>query len=540
MNETSEPRQEVEALRERISTLSAAVLRISASLDVTTVLREAADSARALTAARYGIITTIDEAGEVREFVTSGFTPDEQRQFIDWPDGPKLFAHFRDLPGPVRLTDLPALVRSLGFSTDLMRSKTFQGTPMRHRDAHVGNFFLAEKEGAPAFTDEDEEILVLFASQAATAIANARTHRNERRARADLEALIETSPVGVVVFDAKSGRPISVNREARRIAEGLRTAGRPAEELVDVISFRRGDGREVSLSEFPIAQQLGICETLRAEEVVLSAPDGRSVRTLINATPIPAEDGGIGSVVVTLQDLAPLEELERLRAEFLGLVSHELRAPLTSILGSAATLLEESADLDPAEMHEFHRIIHEQAGHMRGLIGTLLDAGRIEAGTLSVSPEPSEVAALVDRARNTFLFRRRPAHRAHRPAARPAAGDGRPPAHRAGSEQPDCQRRELLARLLPIQVSAERDGFHVAVSVSDEGRGIAPRQLPHLFRKYAGTAGGGERATLGTGLGLVICKGLVEAHGGPHPRRERRPGPGQPLHLYPAGGRRHP
>ena len=112
MNETSEPRQEIEALRERISALSAAVLRISASLDVTTVLQEAADSACALTAARYGIITTIDEAGEVREFVTSGFTPDEQRQFVDWPDGPKLFAHFRDLPGPIRLTDLPALVRT--------------------------------------------------------------------------------------------------------------------------------------------------------------------------------------------------------------------------------------------------------------------------------------------------------------------------------------------------------------------------------------------------------------------------------------------
>ena len=514
MNESSEPGQEVEVLRERITALSAAILRISASLDVATVLQEAVDSARALTGARYGLIATTDQAGEVQEFVSSGFTPDERRQFIEWSEGPKLFAHLRDLPGPIRLADLPAFVHSLGLSTDLMRSKTFQGTPMRHRDAHVGNFFLAEKEGAPAFTDEDEEILVLFASQAATAIANARTHRNERRARAGLEALIETSPVGVVVFDAKSGRPVSVNREARRIAEGLRTAGRPAEELVDVISFRRGDGREVSLSEFPIAQQLGTGETLRAEEVVLSVPDGRSVRTLINATPIPAEGGGIGSVVVTLQDLAPLEELERLRAEFLGLVSHELRAPLTSILGSAATLLEESADLDPAEMHEFHRIIREQAGHMRGLIGALLDAGRIEAGTLSVSPEPSEMAALVDRARNTFL-----------------SGGGRhtvlidlpldlPPVM-ADRRRIDQVLNNLITNAAshspdssPIQISAERDGVHVAVSVSDEGRGIAPGQLPHLFRKYAGSAGGSERATAGTGLGLVICRGLVEAHGG--------------------------
>ena len=514
VTETSEPGRGVEAPRERISALSAAILRISASLDVTTVLQEAADGARALTGARYGLIATIDETGAVQEFVSSGFTGEEHRQLTDWPDGPKLFAHFRDLPGPIRLNDLPAFVRALGFSADLMRSRTFQGTPMRHRGTHVGNFFLAEKEGAPAFTDQDEEILLLFASQAATAIANARAHRDERQARADLEALVEISPVGVVVFDVKSGCPVSFNREARRIAERLRTAGRPPEELLEVLSFRRADGREISLREFPIARYLAIGETVRAEEVVLSVPDGRSVRTLINATPIHSADDGVATVVVTMQDLAPLEELDRLRAEFLGMVSHELRAPLTSIMGSATTLLEESADLDPAEMHEFHRIIREQAGHMRSLIGALLDAGRIEAGTLSVSPEPSEVAALVDQARNTFI-----------------SGGGR---HAVVIDLPQdllrvmADRRrivQVLNNLLsnaarhspesaPIRVSAARDGVHVAVSVSDEGRGIAPEQLPHLFSKYAGSAGGGERTTAGTGLGLVICRGLVEAHGG--------------------------
>ena len=513
MSKANESRREIEALRERISALSAAVLRINASLDVTTVLQEAVDSACALTHARYGIITTTDESGEVREFVTSGFTPDEQRQFVDWPDGPKLFAHLRDLPGPIRLTDLPAFVRSLGFAPGLMHSNTFQGAPMRNRDVHIGNFFLAEKEGAPAFTDEDEEILLLFASQAATAIANARTHRDERQTRADLEALIEISPVGVVVFDARSGRPVSFNREARRIVEGLLTPGGSTEELLDTITFRRADGLEVSLSEFPMAELLSIGETLRGEEVEFSVPDGRSVRTLINATPIHSADGEVASMVVTMQDLAPLEELERFRAEFLSLVSHELRVPLTAIKGSTDTLLEEGADLDPAEMREFHRIIHEQTAHMRGLIGDLLDAGRIEAGNLSVSPEPSEVAALVDRARNTFL-----------------SGGGR---HAVVIDLPpdlprvtaDRQRiLQVLNNLLanaarhspeatPIRITGVRDGVHVAVSVSDEGRGIAPEQLPRLFLKHASLAGG-EREVSDTGLGLVICRGLVEAHGG--------------------------
>ena len=203
MTRPNDLRRENEALRDRLARLSAAILRISASLDVTTVLHEVVDSARALTGARYGVITTLDDAGQIQDFVSAGFTPAEHQQLADWPDGPRLFAHLRDLPGALRLRDLPGYVRARGFSADLMRATTFQGTPMRHRDVAVGHFFLAEKDGGQEFTSEDEEVLVLFASQAATAIANARTHRAEQRARADLEALVDTSPVGVLVFDAR-------------------------------------------------------------------------------------------------------------------------------------------------------------------------------------------------------------------------------------------------------------------------------------------------------------------------------------------------
>ena len=519
-----EPQQELEALRERITALGTAILRISATLDVTTVLQEIVDSARSLTGARYGVITTIDDAGGVQDFVSSGFTAEEHEEFMAWPDGPKLWAYFRDLPGPIRLTDLPAFVTSLGYAADLIRSKSFQGTPLRHRGVQVGHLSLAEKEESPEFTDEDEEVLVLFASLAATAIANARTHRDEQRARADLEALVETSPVGVFVFDADSAQPVSFNREARRILENLRMAGRPLEQLQEVVTCRRADGREIALAEYPLAGQLSSGETVRAEEMVLSVPDGRSVRTLVNSTPIRSEDGAVASVVVTMQDLAPLDELERLRAEFLGMVSHELRAPLTSIKGSAATLLEAGQELDPAERHEFYRIIHDQADRMRGLISDLLDAGRIDAGTLSVAPEPSEVAALVDRARNTFL-----------------SGGGRhtvlidlppgPPRVMADRRRIEQVLNNLLSNAArhspessPIRVGAERDGVHVAVWVADEGRGLAPEHLPHLFHKYTGQGAGG-RTPAGTGLGLAICKGLVEAHGGRI--RAESGGPGQ-------------
>ncbi len=132
---TDHDRTEAEnaALRARISALSAASLRINASLDLETALNEVVESARALTGARYGAIATIDDAGVPHDFVTSGFTAEEHRKLVEWPDGPRLFEYFRNLPGPLRLADVPDYVRSLGFSTDRLPSKTFQGTPMRHR-----------------------------------------------------------------------------------------------------------------------------------------------------------------------------------------------------------------------------------------------------------------------------------------------------------------------------------------------------------------------------------------------------------------------
>ena len=180
LNSKGELMREVEALRRRISVLSAASLRISASLDLDTVLHEVVDSARALTGSRYGSITTLDDAGQLQDFITSGISAEEHRRLVEWPDGPRLFEHFRDLPGVLRLADVHAFVCSHGFSADLLPSRTFQGTPMRHQSVHVGNFYLVDKEGGKVFSDDEEEILVLFASQAASAIANARTYRAER------------------------------------------------------------------------------------------------------------------------------------------------------------------------------------------------------------------------------------------------------------------------------------------------------------------------------------------------------------------------
>ena len=520
MTRTDDSRRENESLRARMAALHTAVLRINSSLDLDTVLREVMDSARGLADARYGVIVTVDDDGVPQDCIFSGLTPEQERELLAWPGGLRIFDHLRTLPSPVRLADFPGYVSEMdadGAGTfSGAYSGSLQGTPLHHRGAEVGHFFLAEKADGKAFTDGDEEVLELFAAQAASAIANARTNRAERRARADIEALVETAPVGVVVFDARSGRPVSFNREVRRIVEGLRMPGRPAEHLLEVLSFRREAGDEVALSEFPIALQLGSAEMVRAEEIVLSVPDGRSVRTLMNSTPIISSDGTVERVVVTLQDLAPLDEIERMRTEFLGLVSHELRTPLAAIKGSTTTVLDASPELDPAEAHQFFRVIDEQADHMHGLITDLLDVGRIDAGTLSVTPAVAEVADLVERARGTFLGAGgRQGIVFDLPSGLPTVMADRRRIVQVLNNLFANAARHAPEQPTPIRVAAVPEDGMVAVSVSDEGRGATPEQLARLFRKYVAFGEeGGERVARGSGLGLAICKGLVEAHGG--------------------------
>ena len=517
MKNTDNRDQQTAAPHDRLSRLSETSLRINESLDLDTVLQEILDSAGSLTDARCGVIVTLDDKGQVEDFLASGLTDEETQQLLATPEGLKIFEYLTTIPGPLRIPDFVSYIRSQDWPEFRLPTQTsaYLGVPIRHRGENVGNMYLSKSEPGQEFTREDEETLVMFASQAALAISNARRYRDEQRARADLETLINTSPVGVVVFDAQTGGLVSFNRETRRIVGGLQTPGYPVEQILDMLTVRRADGREISLAEFPLAQALSTGETVCAEEIVLQVPDGRSVTTVINATPIRSEDGEVESVVVTLQDMTSLEELERLRADLLGMVSHELRVPLTSIRGSATTLLNASSDLDRAQLRQFHQIIADQADHMHELISDLLDVARIATGTLLVLLEPVEIASLVDRARNTFL-----------------SGGGRNTldfdlALDLPLVMADRQRIvQVLSNLLSnaarhslessvIRVTAVRKDFHVAVTVADEGTGISAEQLPHLFRKFARTHGeAGKREIGGSGLGLAICKGIVETHGG--------------------------
>ena len=514
MTQLDERDRRIEEMERFLARLLEASLRINDSLELDDVLLGTLDGALALTGARYGVMTTLDESGNLEDLLASGLTPEQSDRMFEMPGGLELFAYLNSIPGPARVDDFPAHARELGLPefAPPVPMIAYLSAPILHRGEKMGIIHIAKGEPGDVFSQTDEDTLVMFASQAALVIANARRYRDERRARATLETLVETTLVGVMVFDAPTGEPLSVNREAARIADRLTEPDQTPENLIEALTVRRADGREFSLAEWPLAEALSAGETVRAEEITLSVPNGNSVSALLNATPIRDDDGEIESFVVTMQDMTQLEEQERLRAEFLGMVSHELRTPLTSIKGSAVTMLDSADNLDPAEFRQFLRIIVNQADAMRDLIGDLLDAARIQTGSLSVSLEPCEVAALVDRARNTFLSGggRNNLHIELAPDLPLVTADRRRVAQVIGNLLSNAARYSPNSS--PIRVTAARDGINVAISVADEGRGIPSEQMPRLFRKFGGNAVealGGD-----TGLGLSISKGIVEAHGG--------------------------
>ena len=492
--------------------MSEASLRINESLDFDTVLQEVVDSARTLTGSRYGAITVLGEAGQQPDFIVSGLTREEHQGLWEMPQGLGFFEYLSGMKTPLRVTNIADHLSTLGMPGFSLPVPAFAVlvAPIRHRGVGMGTIYLAHETAGREFSQEDEETLVMFASHAAVGINNARRAQDEHRVRSDLEALINTSPVGVVVFDTQAGALVSHNREADRIIGAVSDTGRPFEERLGELVFRRVNGQELSLGE---ALQGG--ETVRAEEIVIAAPDGRSITTLVNTAMNRSLEGEAASLVATVQDMTPLEDQERLRAEFLAMVSHELRRPLAAIKGSAAASLSISSRLDATEMHQFFRIIEGEADQMFEMINDLLDVARIEAGVLMLSVEPTEVAMLIDRARSTMLN-----------------GEGKHDIDiDAATDLPRAlvdRRRivQVLGNLLsnaasyspnssPIRVAATHEGEHIAISVCDEGVGVAAERLPDLFRKFPRLdADESSGMGMGQGLGLAICKDLVEAHGG--------------------------
>ena len=502
-------------LKTRLTRLSEASRRVSENLDLDIVLNEIIENACYVTGALYGALLTYDQSGDIRDFITSGLSPQEIEGMNTLPRGLGLLGHISEIREPLTITDIASHPSSVGFPKNHPPMKSFLGMPIRHRGEHVGNIYVAEKDDGGQFTAEDQEVLVMFASQAGAAISIARTHREEQQAHADLKALVNISPVAVLVFDGKTGDLLSFNDETRRMVGNLNAPGRSHNQLLEVMALRRTDGSDIPLDELPIMKALKTGETVIADEIVIHPPAGRApITTLVNARPVRGANGDIVSVVATMQDITPLEEMKRQRAQFLNDVSHELRTPLTAIKGSASTLLGSPLLPDPVETRQFLRVIDEQSNRIRNLITDLVDLTHIESGMLSISPEPTEIAGLLDLARESYVHLRGPAS--------PVELDIPSNCPRVMADKTrilqvldnillNVTRRS--SRSSTLRIRALRRDMYVAVAVVEEGAGTATARPAWQYERFPSSTHADEGRN-GDDKGIAISRGIVEAHGG--------------------------
>jgi len=328
-------------------------------------------------------------------------------------------------------------------------------------------------------------------------------------------------PDGVVVAD-EVGRIIVFNRVAARLT-GLDPAEVIGKFVFDVLPLRDDDGRDWWLHVDPYH---GLPTRTRHPERSLCLQDGTEVLVSVGYVRDRAKE--VRRLVISLRDAQQRERLERDRAELVSTVAHELRSPLTSVKGFTATLLNKWGRFTDDQKRVMLETVNADADRVTRLITELLDVSRIESGRMEVH---RELVDLPDRARRII-------------AGRVAAGEaedrfrldvhsGLPETwldadkidqilgnlvenavrHGAGIVTIVVEPARMDAAAAPIGVPDA-----AAVSVRDQGEGISPEVAPRVFRRFwRGKPRGGSRRGQhggGTGLGLYIVKGLVEAHGG--------------------------
>ncbi|HVM81762.1 MAG TPA: ATP-binding protein, partial [Stellaceae bacterium] len=208
-----------------------------------------------------------------------------------------------------------------------------------------------------------------------------------------------------------------------------------------------------------------------------------------------------------------LAATERLRSTLLSSISHDLRTPLASIIGSVTTLRGIAADAPKAAREELMATIQDEAERLNRFVGNLLDITRLESGTLQFHREAVDLREIVE----TALRRATRILEQHRvevdlPPDLPML-EADPPL----LEQALFNLLDNAGKYAPkgslIRIGARREGERVTIAVEDEGEGIPPEQLERIFDKFHRVQEGDKRPA-GTGLGLAICRGFVEAMGG--------------------------
>ena len=388
------------------------------------------------------------------------------------------------------------------------------GIPLLFEEELLGIIYLFR--GEYAFTQMDTQLLQGFANQAAVAVRNAKLYLQLETERSQLATVIENSADGIMILNAQ--QQVLVINQALATMLDLEQEDAVGLAYQEVLSLDSVSGDD--LSQASDLDAFFYRENLRCEGELLR-PGGRRLTLAVTYTPIDDEQGNLVNIVVNVYDITRFREEEEVKNTFTSIISHELKTPVALIKGYAQTLARVDAEWDVETARQGLEIIEEEADRLEALINNLLDTSRIQASGLRLDYSYVNLGLLAEKVAAAF----RTQSDEHRfevdcPSDLPLVW---------GDEE---RLRQVLNNLVAnaikysppgglIRIGAWADeqpqygsGRRVILYVADEGIGIPEDELPQIFESFYRIDNTLRRNTAGAGLGLFLCKAIVEAHGG--------------------------
>ena len=504
---------------ERIRLLHEVTATMSRILDLDLLLPEIAASARALGSADAASVMLVNDAGDALQIVAHQGLSDEYAAAQRIPIERARAMH----AGSDRHSEIDLSADGLGDRALVARERLVRvaAMPLVRDGELIGALNIYTRDAARRFDDIDVEILHVLGAQAAVAITNARLYEAERDARQQQESLLESLGEGVVIAFPDGG--VRLNRAARDIF-GVADP-RPSFDRVEMrrrIELRHAEGPgEIGPGDSPFDHAF----RGEASSGVFSFRDlsgGVEHTAFMNVQPVVGLRGAIVAGVLTVHDLTAQREAERQKDEFLSIVSHELKTPLTPLKALAQLLRlrmrrhrEDGRALDLDSLEANLRTIERQVDRMSGLVNDLLEVSRAGQGRFELQPTDFDLVPMVRdvvqrhgellsaEGRHTFVI--------DAPESLIVNGDA------SRIEQAVTNIVGNAVKYSPrggtVRVAVDPADGQVAIRVSDEGIGIPREDLPTLGRAFAR---GSQRARTfsGMGIGLYLARLVAERHGG--------------------------
>jgi PAS domain S-box-containing protein len=374
--------------------------------------------------------------------------------------------------------------------------RAFLGAPLLGSEGTVQGVLAVYARAPRSWREEEVEAIAALAGTASAFLSNAELYQRVALERERSVAILRNVADGIVAVD-RDGHVVLWNRAAEEIT------GVPAAEAV---------GREPSEV---LQRSLDADETSEEGRGLIQIPrGGEEIWLSVTEAVMRDPAGAVAGRIYAFRDVSSDRLVEQLKSGFVSTVSHELRAPLTSIYGFAETLLREDVSFDDAERRTFLSYIATEAQRLTAIVDALLSVARLEAGDLQVQLVPTDLRDVVTDVVSS---------------AQREVVNGRRFVIDVPEEPLDASAdrdkvRQILANLVDnavkfspqggtVTVAARRTGDAVQVRVVDEGSGVPAGEQERIFRKFyradsVASPGGG------TGLGLFIARGLASAMGG--------------------------